>query len=1169
MDEKLTPQQQMAVKNRGGKLLVSAAAGSGKTKVLVDRLMDYLTDAADPADLDDFLIITYTKMAASELRGKIAAKLTQRIAQEPENRHLQKQMQRLFLTHISTVHSFCADVLREYAYKLEISPDFRVADEEECRELQELVMKDLLDHAYTETENQEAFRYFVDSQGVGRNDGKIPEIISQVYRAAKCHLDPQGWLDTCLQNARPQNMEDAGQTVWGRYLMEDLHTYLSQQIAVLKQCTQEASCVEGFAKVADNLNGTIVQLQALLDSTLWDEIIAKRNVKFGVLRFPKSNNALELTDEIKAVRDACKVGLEKKLKPFTDDTAKNLIDLQQSFLAAQGLVQLVNQFDANYSAAKRSKRILDFSDLEHGMLQLLYGKSRRSTTVAAREIGQRFREIMVDEYQDSNAVQDAIFSALTQERQNCFMVGDVKQSIYQFRLADPGIFLEKYNSYASAEEAQPGQGRKVLLSHNFRSGGEVIEAVNHVFAACMSRQTGGLDYGEAEALREGVPHKLMPDPAVELHVLETGEDAYAGEAAFTAKRISTMLNRGTLIRDGDEFRPVKAEDIVILLRSPGSVGISYQRALESYGIRCAMYGGLDLLQTEEISALRSFLQVIANPRQDIPLIGALASPLFGFHADDLAYVRSGNKKDSFYDALKQSELPKAREFCAVLESLREHARTVTLTQLMEDIFLSTRLDSIYGAMKGGKAKKDNLQTFFQMAADYERTGLRTLDQFLEHLDAISESGLRTADSSAAGCVTIMSIHKSKGLEFPVVFLCGLSRKFNMENLYDTILCDKDLGLGLSVADTQQRVRYSSLAKRAIAASKRDAAISEEMRVLYVAMTRARDRLIMTYAKKNPTPTLEDIALRLRFDGGKLLCQEADCPGDWILTAAITRMEAGALHAIGGRPASLQISDYPWLISVESVTGEEGSGSLQEENASSCPVSEREIREALRFQYPFRAATVSPSKQTATGKKGRTRDEEAAEETPEPKKVVRTWRRPSFQESVGDGRAYGTAFHTAMQFIRYEACTSQSDILEELARLERQGLLKQEQLQMIDSRKIAAFFESSYGKKLVSGVSCLREFKFSILDDGAKYEEALAGEKILLQGVVDCAIVEPDGITVVDFKTDRITPDAIEQSADRYRDQLQIYANALERIYEAKVKETVLYYVHLNQFVQLK
>ena len=1166
MAETLTPQQAQAVENRGGKLLVSAAAGSGKTKVLVDRLLGYLTDPVHPANLDEFLIITYTKAAASELRGKIADKLTERIAREPENKHLQKQLQRLYLTQISTVHGFCSTVLREYAYRIDLAPDFRVADEAECTDLKTVVLKDLLDRAYEEPGGH--FRDFVDSQGVGRNDSAVPEVILKVYDSARCHLNPQAWLDACLENVTLEGISDAGESIWGRFLMEDFFSWLDRELEVLRECLARLKKDDGVEKPVQNISRLIEQLEYLRSGTTWDQVYSRKNIDFGTLRFSGKTYDPVLADQVKAIRQAVKDELEKRVKCFSDDSAQVLSDLRQSEAAARGLIELVRRFDEDYTRAKRSRRILDFGDLEHRTLDLLLGKNRTGRTGAAREISARFREIMVDEYQDSNGVQDAIFSALTEEKQNCFLVGDVKQSIYRFRLADPQIFLEKYASYSPAEQAKPGQGRKILLSHNFRSGAEVISGINDVFSVCMSPEVGGLSYTEAEALREGVPHVPLGDGATELDVLEiTDGDSYDKEAAFTAERIRQMLEEGTTVRQKDSLRPVTPEDIVILLRSPGTMAESFRRALEAEGIRCALEGGANLMDTEEVSTLCALLQTVANPRQDIPLLTVLASPVFGFTADELAGLRGGNKKIRIYEALLNSDHPKVGQFLDVLSQLRQKARLEPLTALLQSCFLLTRLDSIYGAMPGGKAKKENLQTFYQMAVDFEKGNLRTLDQFLEHLETLRGSQV-AASGSSAGCVTIMSIHKSKGLEFPVVFLCGLSHRFNASDVRQQVLCDKDLGLGLAVADNQNRLRYSAISKRAIAAAIQRESVSEELRVLYVAMTRARDRLVMTCTLKNPEKKLRTLANRMVAGGEKLLCMEADCHGDWILTAAMQRMEAGELHVLGGRPEKLHISDYPWKIRLlQTEAAGEKVSALEEETLPFPAESVAQLEKGLAFRYDHLPATQAPSKQTATGRKGRTRDEEVQENTPAQHRN-QPWRKPTFREAARGGTAYGNAIHAAMQFIRYESCTDEAAVSAEVKRMVASGLLTAEQGSMVNPKQIAAFFASPIGAKLRGGTPYIREFKFSILDEGDKYGDGLEGEQVLLQGVVDCALMEEDGITVVDFKTDRVTEETLPQTLRRYRLQLDTYADALARIYEMPVKGKFLYFFHLNQLVAI-
>ena len=805
------------------------------------------------------------------------------------------------------------------------------------------------------------------------------------------------------------------------------------------------------------------------------------------------------------------------------------------------------------------------------MLDLVLGKKRSGPTAAAAEIGARFREIMVDEYQDTNGVQDAIFSALTQKKQNCFMVGDVKQSIYQFRLADPGIFLEKYHSFVPAEDAQPGQGRKVLLSSNFRSSGGVISAVNDVFAACMNPKVGGLYYGEEEMLREGIPHISLNVPETELYALEVQEDTYAEEAAFAAQRITELLDGKHLVRSAETLRPITPEDIVILLRSPGSVGGEFRYALEQRGIRCCIAGGgVDLMQTEEITELYSILQVVSNPLQDIPMVAALTGKVFGFTADELATLRIGNKKCAMFEAVSGDDSAKTRTFLQTLSQLRRAAQLSSLTQFLDQVLALTRLDSIYAAMPNGQERTANIQAFCQLAADYEAMGCRDLERFLERMDAALQRGSAiSTEQDTAGAVTIMSIHKSKGLEFPVVLLCGLSRGFNQESARAQVLCHKELGLGLSCVDPVQRVRYPTVAKRAIATKILAEGLSEEMRVLYVAMTRARDRLIMTYASPTLAKDISDIALRLELCGRDCLTQEADCPGTWVLMTALQRTEAGELFHLGGRPENVSFREPLWHIAAVQAQPEMAVGAAAATTEETLPAQwVYRIKNGLSYRYPHADASEIPSKQTATQLKGRDKDHEAAENAPAQRGFSANWRKASFVKGPLQGKDYGNAIHTVMQYIRYDACDSIQMVQQEVARLQQSDCISPQQAQAVNCRQIAAFFATELGMKLRSSQNVLREFKFSVLEDAQKYYPGVADEKILLQGVVDCALIEEDGITVIDFKTDRVSEETLPVAVERYRPQVQAYAGALERIYEKKIKEKYLYFFSIGQFVKM-
>ncbi len=1169
MADKLTPEQAQAVTHRGSRLLVSAAAGSGKTKVLVDRLMSYICDPVAPANIDDFLMITYTKAAAAELRGKIAAKLSEYIAQEPENRHLQRQLQRLYLAKISTVHAFCGDILREYAYRLDISGDFRVADENECRELRTQTVNKLLEQAYETAGEDPDFCAFIDTQGLGRDDRQVADLILSVYDSARCHLNPEKWLQSCRELVQTEAIADASGSVFGEFLMKHLQEHLALQIGSLEYCARQAADAEGFEKPAALLLDTVHQLKVLRDCSTWDQVVAHKNIDYGRLVFSKNCTDEELKENIKIVRESCKTGLAKQLKAFPDDSAQVLADLESVSVAVRGLIRLVEAFGREYDKAKRSRQVVDFSDLEHRMLDLLLGSSRSGPTAAAHEVGSRFREVMVDEYQDSNAVQDAIYGALTRRKRNLFMVGDVKQSIYQFRLADPGIFLEKYHAFSPKAEATEGEDTKVVLSRNFRSGGGVLAAANDVFRLCMCKAVGGLDYGPEEALYEGVPHVPLNEPETELYCIEVQQETYPEEAVFAASRIRELLDGAHYVRDGETLRPIRPEDIAILLRSPGSTGRYYQNALEKVGIRCATGGGVDLLQVEEIATLRAILQAVHNPMLDIPLIAAMASPVFGFTADDLARLRSVDKKCAFYEAVKAAEDPKTKQFLQILLCLRDALRHRSLTGLLEMLILRTNLDGIYGAMDDGAIRLMNIQTFLQMAAEFEAAGGRELGRFLEHLDAMEEKGLITAgEQSSPGCVTIMSIHKSKGLEFPVVFLCGLSKSFNTESQRAKVLCHKEMGLGLSAADGEKRIYYPTIAKRAISAKMGMEAVSEEMRVLYVAMTRARDRLIMTYASNNLEKGLTAMVGQLNLGGRELLIRQASSFGDWILLTALHRTEAGALFALGGKPADTAPGEPAWRIEVVRAPAAQ-EGQPVETALESMPAdTEAILRKNLTFRYAYIPATAAPSKQTATQRKGRQKDQEAAENTHPPREASRKWRKPGFVEDAKKGTDRGTATHAAMQYLDYGDCQDAQAVAGQLRRMVEQRHLTQEQAELVNCGKIVTFFETPLGEKLRSG--CVeREFKFSVLEDGEAYDPALQGEQVLLQGVVDCALLEDDGITIVDFKTDYVTEETVQALAQHYTPQVQAYADAMERIFCKPVKKALLYFFCLDRFLEIQ
>lgn len=1170
MAETLTKQQMQVVTDRGGRLLVSAAAGSGKTKVLVDRLLLYITESKGQINIDDFLIITFTQAAAAELRSKIAEKLNDRLAQDPGNKHLQRQVQRLYLAKISTVHAFCGDILREYAFDLDIPADFRMADENESSILKAEVLERLLESSYLDSDPD--FLYFMDSQEYNRSDYAIPGLILKVYKNAWCHIDPEGWLDKYLISNVLSGVSDASEVIWGKTLIDDLKQFLNWNAELIENCAKRVDENGSMPSVAALLRDDKWAITNLCQYQTWDEIFANRKIQYGKISKPKSCNDPELYEFVKNFRTDFKGKINDKLDVFSFDSKQLLEDLEKCSVSMIGLVKLVKKFADEYSKAKRARHIMDFDDLEHKVLDLLYGKNRNSVTKRADEIGSRFVEIMVDEYQDTNEVQDSIFAALTRIRKNLFMVGDVKQAIYQFRLADPTIFLSKYDSFTPAEIAELGQDRKIMLSHNFRSAGPVIDAVNDVFSCSMSREVGGLVYDKDAQLYEGIPHVSVPEKEIELCAIDVQADTYAEEAKYTADRICQLLDGTHMVRDGDQMRPIVADDIVILLRAPKSSGAEYQFALAQRGIRASSESSVDILQTEEVSFLYSLLQIIDNPLQDIPLIATLSSKIFMFSADDLAAIRSDNPRTLFYDSLKASGDEKAVSFMKLLNELRQEAKLCTASQLLEKVLTATKMDAIYASFDDGAIRKANILYFCQTAQKCESAGIYELSQFLNYLSNAAADGLKiSSNQRLPGTVTIMSIHKSKGLEFPVVFLCGLSRQFNFQSLNNAVLCHQDMGIGMNLLDTTKRIRYPSLMKTAIRLRLRKDMISEEIRLLYVAMTRAKDRLIMTYADNKLEKTITDLVVGLDLYNWDHLSSRITQPGDWIILAALKRTEAGALFKLGGNPKITSVSSYPWDIRVEqvSLTEQEGETPFNEQDNENIPVNFDVLKNSLRFVYPHLASTTFPSKQTATQLKGRSLDREAAENAPAPRPFIPQWRDPVFQTNANDtATAFGNIMHTVMEHISYEKCDSVESIQREIDRIVFEGHLDSNDQQKIDCNMLCEFFASELGVMVRRSSNVLREFKFSVLDDASKYGEGMEGETVLLQGVVDCAIIEEDGITIIDFKTDKVTSETVNSIAEQYKGQVKAYAQAMSKIYNCKIKSAVLYFFRTGSIVPI-
>ena len=758
----LTPQQETAVYDRGGSLLVSAAAGSGKTKVLVERLFSYMEQ--EGCQVDDFLIITYTKAAAAELRGKIAQELTRRVADRPGDSHLRRQMLRVYQADIKTVDAFCAGLLRENVHLLppveehSLTPDFRVLDEQEAMLLRRRVLDRVLEDFYAHIEEDGNARQLAETLGAGRDDRALEALVLDLHEKTQSHPHPLRWLEQLRQGweVTPQELADNG---CGRYLMEDALRRADFWARRLTRAVEDMADYPAVYKAYGDRFLEVAQgLEALRDQAAggWDSL-AQGVPSFRRMGVAKGEENAACRERAKAVLEQAKKALKDIQAIFSVPEAELLEDLRQMAPAMLALLRLTAQFTLHYQAEKVRRNVMDFSDQEHYAIDLLTDGQGRPTELA-KQVSSRYREVMVDEYQDSNQVQNCIFRALSGEERRLFAVGDVKQSIYRFRLADPTIFLEKYLSYRPAAEAEEGQPRKVLLSRNFRSRREVLDGTNFVFRAIMSREMGEMDYGDDEQLYFGAEAAYPPRPGMEpeLHLISvenTEEETFDRtevEARFVARRIRRLLDQGFPVQGEDgQPRPVEPEDIVILMRSPRARLAAYTAALRRENIPCTSGESEAFFSTLEAAVMVSFLQIIDNPRQDVPLIAVLRSPLFGFSPDRLAQIRALLPEGDYYDALCLDEHEDTAAFRQTLDGLRLAARDMTADRLLWKLYTQCHAMAVFGAMEGGAARKENLIALYTYAGQQAAAGRGGLFDFVTQLHDLLEEGRQPPISTQA------------------------------------------------------------------------------------------------------------------------------------------------------------------------------------------------------------------------------------------------------------------------------------------------------------------------------------------------------------------------------------------------------------------------------------
>ncbi len=1145
--------QLSAITSTGGNLLVSAAAGSGKTAVLVERVVRLLTDEHEPVDADRLLIVTFTRLAAAEMKQRISAALSEKSAANPNDARLRRQLLLMERAHIGTIHSFCADIVREHFSAIGLPPDSRVVEEDEAKDISASALEETIEKFYSE--GRETFAELSETLGGGRNDKGLGEAVLTLYNFMRALPHYEDWLSE--KAAMYDSSLPIKETVWGKILFE-------RAASVLRHGLEKARfmadfCDEEFCeKYASMFRDDAFILERLLtecEGGNWDNFGHMLAVP-GFMRKPTVKDADEmLRARVSAARDAYQKDIKNLAAEFAPTEAEFREDIADLYPKIKCLFAAALEFDRLYGEMKREKRVLDFSDLEQFTLAVLTEKDEHGNyvpTAAAKAISENFDYILVDECQDINKAQDTVFETISRG-DNLFFVGDVKQSIYRFRQAMPELFLEKRRKWPLFDgENYPGT---IILGKNYRSRKNIAGAVNFIFEQIMSEKAAEMDYGEEEKL---IPEAQFPEDGIcrnEVLLVKADSDTTKSEAAAVAEHIYNMVLRGTPISEGGEQRPVRYSDICILLRSFGSQSGAYISALRRLGISCRSSREGGFLSRPEVSAVLDVLKAIDNPLLDLPLAGAMLSEMFLFTPDDLAEIRAENRKEPLYSSVKRAAEngnAKAADFIGTLDTLRKAAAYEQSDRVIEKLYDLTFFPQIMRSSGDGDIRLGNLRLLIKYAADREKNGSHGLSAFLRFIARLEEreSDLNPAGNTSSGgnAVRIMTVHASKGLEFPVVYLCGTGKKFNFDNRSDMPLLHANLGFACARRNPITGARFSTIPQQALKHELRRLSLAEEMRILYVALTRPKENLIISCCQKDWGKYLEKLGAETQ-SGEKpdpYFISSANVASDWIFTALLRHPKAKDLRLEAGIDENVVIPDETdWKFTF--VDADEDAKIIREEipeeKAEPDTALYEMLKEREKWVYPFKASEKIPAK---AGVSSLTHQEMH--------KKLLFGAKPKSGELSGADR--GTALHTFMQFCDFDL--AKKDPAAEIQRLSEKRFITEKQAKVIDPRKISAFFQSELYRRIENSPKVRRELRFLQGISAAKlgYEGASEEDKITVQGVADCVFEENGKLIVVDYKTDFV--EDIEELRERYAAQLHMYKELLTKSMGKEVVSAIIW-----------
>ena len=1247
-----TKEQQEVIRLRDRNILVSAAAGSGKTAVLVERILSKITDNTHPADIDRLLIMTFTRAAAGEMKERISAVIEKALGEDPENEHLQRQTTLLHTAQITTIDGFCAYIIRNYFHLIGLDPGYRTADEGELKLLRGDVVKALLEEHYAQKD--EKFQKFVECFATGKSDENLGDLIQKLYEMAMSNPFPEEWLQKCLGDYRIESLEELRETEWMKMLWDAVGDELQEAELLIREARNVCAEADGPYLYEDALNSDLIlvrDLQELAEKRDYNGTV-KVLVKPAFARL-STKKALDVEEQkkqrVKELRDEEKGILKELGQRYFQSSEEEILEMIRYVREPiEMLIELTIQFMEQFGMAKREKNILDFTDMEHFALQILMTKDGEEIHMsqAARELSAKYDEVLVDEYQDSNFVQELLTTAVSgwiNQKKNIFMVGDVKQSIYRFRLARPELFMEKYKSY-STEEAKE---QRIDLHKNFRSRAQVLESVNFIFRQIMAEDLGGVTYDKDAALYPGASFPegeseefvktevlLIEKDGEELADVQESADAGAQgsqmelenqnaqelEALAIAQRIQEIVGKEQIVdKETREYRSVEYGDIVILLRTAYGWAETFREVLASQGIPVYCTSRTGYFSALEIVTVLNYLKVCDNPLQDIPLMGVLRSPIVGCTSQELAELRIHYPKGLLYESLtayvgessktdflteKDFLKLKLSNFLQLLEKVRNMAAYTPVHELILYVLKETGYGNYARALPGGEQRFANLTMLVEKAMDYEKTSYRGLFNFVRYIEQLQAYEVDYGEVNLTGAgntaVEIMTIHKSKGLEFPVVFVAGMGKQFNFQDMNAGLLLHPELGIGADAVIPEKRVIASSLNKQIIRRQLLKESLGEELRVLYVAMTRAKEKLILTGTVGKLEKQMVSLSRFLDEEEELLpLGTRIKAKNYWafVLPALVRHRAMSELLGEYGILMKKQkgiyddVSDFVIKkVTVRQMTEKavilQAGNQMQEEylkNWDADQVYDKEVREEIEkrfsFVYPYKYLEDIPVKVSVSDLKKRSWHDEseleenisvsAEEQVEEQEAPVPAFMAEKQEEYKGAAR--GTAYHRLMECLDYAEVESEEQLEVQLKRLLESQKMTEQEAECIRIRDIKKFVDSELGQRMKKAVvkkQLYREQPFVIRRSASLLDDSWKDETILVQGIIDAYFTEDGEIVLVDYKTDRVRKGQEQKLVDLYHVQLEDYAQALERMTGMKVKEKIIYSFTLQKAILL-